>query len=207
MKHISIILILFCTLFSCRTVKKEWVQEHFAEKSELSQLAQKTQETQKTLKSEISEALILEFSQKLKQETSSSTSQENESTSVSGTIVAEEGKEKSATIGNTTIVSNGANISFQTTNSSSITKAFESKYQELESKYQEAQQTISTLQSQYNSLKSEFANFRSTYESEKNSSSRTVTKSGWSFKTWLILIAIILVIAAVLYFKKKIPFL
>lgn len=207
MKKLIAISTLFILFTSCRSVKKEWVKENFTEKSEISQLKANYSNLKNTLKTEINETLILEINEKLKQEKVYESSSKNETTTVSGSISAEDGKEKSVTIGSTTIKSNGANVTFKTSSTKEFTKQFESHLQELEIRLQESLLEISILRSENNSIKSEFANFKSTYDREKTSESKTVKKSGLSFGTWLILIIIIIVIVLIWYFRKSIPFL
>lgn len=204
MKKHLILLVVFISFFSCRTVKKEWVKETFAEKSELTQFAQETQKTQETLKIELNEKVSQIETLVSKNETSSTSEVTNENTSVSGTIEAEEGKEKSVTIGDTTIKSNGANISFSTSSSTSVTKQFESKLQEITQQLEYERSLTQSLQSEVNTLKSEFANFRSAYESETTIKSKEVTKRNLTLGTWIIIAIIVIVLGLVYRFRKRI---
>ncbi len=207
MKKITLIFLVLLSLFSCRSVKKEWVKENFTEKAEISQLKENYSNLKNTLKTEINEALILEINEKLKQEKVSESSSENESTTVSGSITAEDGKEKSVTIGGTTIKSNGANVTFETSSTKEFTRKYESKLEELQMQLEKKTITIKELHSEINSLKSEFSIFRSNYESEKTAKSKEVKSSGLSFGFWLTIIIVTIVIIIIWYFRKSIPFL
>lgn len=205
MKKLIIILLILCS--SCRVAKKDWLKETFAEKATV----KKSLTVRDSMfRSEISkiETSVSKIENSIsKIETSSGSTSENESTTVSGSITAEDGKEKTATVGNTTITSNGANISFTTTTSKEISKAFEIKYQEQQTQLQLQKQTISSLRSQLTSLKTEFANFVSTYESEKNNKTKTVKKTGFQAGVWIIVAVVVIVLIVLWYFRKSIPFL
>ena len=207
MKKFIILFLCLLTFNSCRVVKKEWVKENFTEKS----TTQKINVIQDSIfSSEISklETSVSKLETSVSNtETTSTSSSENESTTISGSIIAEDGKEKSVTVGGTTIKSNGANVTFETTSTKAINKAFERQFEELSTKLQEERKTNETLKTEMSSLKSEFANFVSTYESEKTTQSKTVKKSGLGFGFWLTLILIAIVISIVWYFRKSIPFL
>lgn len=207
MKKYIILLLVFISFFSCRTVKKEWVKENFTEKATTNEIRVVQDSTFKSeiLKLETSISKI-EISVS-KNETISETTTENETTNVSGSITAEDGKEKSVTIGGTTIKSNGANVTFETSSSKAFTKQFESQLQELETKFEQTSKELSDTKMTLSVLKSEFANFVSTYESEKTAKSKEVEKSGFGFGVWLIIIIAIILLLAFLYFKSKTSFL
>ncbi|MGB0896870.1 MAG: hypothetical protein ACPGRW_06080 [Flavobacteriaceae bacterium] len=193
-KYILILLV----LSSCRTAKKEWVKENFSEKATVKKYFTAQDSTFKSELNEINETLTATFNERF----NSTTTTKNESTTVSGTITAEDGKEKTATIGNTTITSNGANISFTTSSS----KTMESKYVKLVQELQSEKQFSQKIQSELISLKSEFANFVSTYESEKTTKSKTVKKTGVQFGVWIIIAIVLILIVVIWYFRKSIPF-
>lgn len=193
-------------LSSCRVAKKEWVNENFSEKETVNDFL--------TVQDSIVKSEIFKLQSHVsKIETSVSkiealktSESSNETTSVSGTLTAEDGKEKSVTIGNTTIKSNGANVSFETSSSMAISKEFESKHKELTKELNEQKKVSQNLRSELNSLKSEFSELKATYNSEKTLKSQTVTKKGFTLGFTSILILIVLAIAALFYFRKKIPF-
>lgn len=193
-----ILCLVFISFCSCRVAKKSWVKETYAEKTEVTSLKESFANSKETLKTEISETLSLEFSEKLKQ----GTTKESESTTVTGTIEAEDGKEKSVTIGGTTITSNGANISFETNSSKEIA----TQYKELSSQLATERNLTQELQTELISLKSEFADFRSTYESDKTTKTKDVTKRGGTFGVWIFGIIALVVIFLLWYFRKMLPF-
>lgn len=208
MKRSLLILLVFWTFFvqSCRTAKKDWVNENFTSKSETEAFQKGIAKVTETLKKDVAESLT-EFKKEVSSTaTTSSSETESENTTVTGTITAEDGKEKSVTIGGTTIKSNGADVSFTTTASKEISKEFLEKFQEISSELQSEKLLRETLEAQLFSLKSEFANFRSSYESEKDTKTKTVNKKGLTggFTFWIILA--IIIIALIWYFRKSIPF-
>lgn len=204
MKKLLIILCVFISFYGCRTVKKDWLELNYASKADIEMLQDKSTFLSESLKNEIRETLNKDFDEKLKQERISESTKEDETTTVKGTIEAEEGKEKTAEIGNTKIKSNGANISFETTTSKAISKEFESRYQQLEQKLLEESKKTERLQSQLNSLKSEIANLRSNQETEKTTKSKEKNSKGLTFGTILTLIIILVLAGLVWYYWKKI---
>ena len=199
-KKITVIVLLTLLTFGCKTVKKEWVKENFTSKQESSLLKQSVSNLNKTLKSEISDTSIKDFNEKLNQLSKKITETESKNTTVSGSITAEDGKEKSVSIGNTEIKSIGANITFETTSSTSLSKEFETKYHELSQLLQSEREYREVLRIEIDSLKNEFANFVSNQESEKTTKYKEVKKR-------VISILVLLIIGTLYYFRKKIPFL
>ena len=192
--------------FSCRTAKKTWVNENFASKQDISKLETTQLNSQKTLESKITNSLIIDFTEKLKLATEKTTNNETETTTTQIDIIAENGVEKKATAGNTTVTSNGANVSVQTTSSKALSKEFESKYQELSQKLDKEQKYNEHLYSEINSLKSEIANLRSTYQSEKQAKTKETTKRGFTF--WAVIIGGLIVVLGVAgyVFRSRITF-
>lgn len=203
MKKYIIISLVFISLSSCRTVKKEWVKENFTEKATTQQIrvAQDSVFRSEIQKIETSVSQLETSVSKI--ETSKTSESETENTNVSGTIEAEDGKEKSVTIGNTTIKSNGANVSFSTSNTKTLTKEFERQLQEITQQLEFERTFNQTLQTEINSLKSEFANFTSTYESEKTTKTKEVTKRNFTLTTWLIIIGVLVLLYFIYRFRKK----
>ena len=192
--------------FSCRTAKKTWVEENFTSKQEIQSIQDNLTYSNEEVKSEIKNSLILDFTEKLKLATEKTTNNETETTTTQIDIIAENGVEKKATAGNTTVTSIGANVSVQTTSSKSLSKEFESKYQELSQKLDKEQKYNEYLYSEINSLKSEIANLRSTYQSEKQAKSKETKKTGFTF--WAVLIGGLIVVFGVAgyVFRSRIPF-
>ena len=189
---------LMLVLFSCRTAKKEWVKENFTEKSELQEIRDNLTYSNEEVKAEIRNSLISEFSEKLKQQAEKTTNNESETTTVKGSIIAEEGKEKSATVGNTTIKSNGANVTFETTSTKALSKEFETKYNELNQKLEQELKYNKYMYTEINSLKSEIAKITSNQKTEKTNKTRTVSKKQIGLG-----IVILIVIGLILYFFNK----
>lgn len=187
MKNYLIILAIL-TLSGCRTAKKEWVKENYQSKIEAVAMANELSNFTKTELTKINQSLILDFEEKLKQATQKTTQEESQSTTVSGTLTAEDGKEKSVTFGNTTIKSNGANVSFKTESRNSINKEYESNLKELHRQLDEERQFNQALNNEIISLKNQFANFASNQKTEKTTQTKEVNKKGW--QTWVIVLAV-----------------
>lgn len=192
--------------FSCRTAKKTWVEENFTSKHEIQSIQDNLTYSNEEVKSEIKNSLILDFTEKLKLATEKTTNNETETTTTKIDIIAENGVEKKATAGNTTVTSNGANVSVQTTSSKALSKEFESKYNELSQKLDREQKYNEYLYTEINSLKSEIANLKSTYQSEKQAKTKETTKRGFTF--WAVLIGGLIVVLGVAgyVFRSRIPF-
>lgn len=205
-KHLIISLVLI-SLFSCRVAKKAWVKETYAEKSIVAKNAITHDSIIKTEIRKIGTSVSKLGTYISNIETSRSLETESENTTVSGTIEAEDGKEKFVTFGNTKITSNGANVSFETTNARYISKEFQAKFQEISSELQLEKSKTESLQIAINSLKSEFSTFKSNIKSKTNTKIKTVKKTGFQFGVWLIAIIAIMIIILVRYFRKSIPFL
>lgn len=210
MKKYIIILLMFSLAFlcsSCRVAKKEWVKENFTEKATTQEIRVVQDSTFKSEISKIETSIhkIETFVSKI--ETFKTSENETESTTVSGSITAEDGKEKSVSIGGTTIKSHGANVTFETTTSKAISKEFQESFQQISKELQEKSVKLQEVQTELNSLKSEFSNFVSTYQSEKNAKTKEVKKTGFQFGVWIIVAIAIIITIFIWYFRKSIPFL
>jgi len=199
---IAVWILLFAT--SCRSVKKQWVKENFTEKVEL----QEAKETQsQTLKNEVEkiENKITNLKKSLSEtQTTKETSEENENTTIEGTLTAEDGKEKSVQIGNTTIKSNGANVTFKTNSSKSTSKEFTSQIERLESQIISIESNYRNLQSDVNTLTKENTDLKRQIEQVKTTKQKDVNKSGFSFGFYLWLVIILALVAVVWYFRVTI---
>ena len=203
MKKYLILSIVFISLFSCRIAKKQWVKENYAEKSVIEESLTTQNTLQKNELSKITQEIITNFTQKLQEQKSKVS--ESESTDVSGTITAEDGKQKYVTIGNTTIKSDGANVTFKT--SSNISKEFESRYKELEENDKKQSIHISTLERRLDSVIINQKQMKVEQDIIKTNQTKSVKKSGLSFGSWFILIIVAIVLVAIWFFRKSIPFL
>lgn len=198
MKKLIFISVFAVYMFGCGTVKKNWLKENYVEKSELQQTEQRLVESTDEKIETATDSLSTSFKETYSTKSESTTTTENESTTVSGTIEAEDGKEKSVTIGDTTIKSNGATVSFETTSSKSALREMESRYSELESQFKSQQKQTSELQQNYNLLDTKFTELKSQFESEKNLKSKETKRSRW----WFILIPV-LAIGFIVYKLKS----
>ena len=204
-----IILLIFWTLFvqSCRTAKKEWVNETFAQKNEVQALQETFETSIETVKSETSETIS-----EIRKEVSNSrsineTTSESENTTVTVDITAEDGKEKSATVGGTTITSNGANVKVTTSTSKEASKESEERFQAFESQLASERQEKEELQQYVYSLEQRILDIEQTMQSTKSWYKKTVKILGATLPVWILLIIILAVVGIVWYFKKSIPFL
>ena len=190
-KTILIIALLFLT--NCRTVKKSWLKDNYVSKSEANLLKKSIDSTLAIKTTDIIERIAA-----VKKETTNNvTESNNKVTEIQGTIDAVEGEIKTATIGNTTIVSNGANISFKTSEIANISK----EYKELNSLLESERIVNERIKNEVKSIKNEFTSFKQKYESEREATSKEIRKSGVKF--WFLLSV---VLAALLYFVFKLRF-
>lgn len=203
MKKLLIISLLFISLFNCRTVKKEWVKETFAEKSELNYLGQNLSKMQETLKTNIKETLNVTYSEILQKINETQTTKETETITGTIDITAEDGKEKSGSIGNTKVTSNGANITVQTATNKSFTKEFEALKQITETRLDSIINALKDVTIENNSLKSEIAKITSNQKSETNTTKKETNKRGWTFGAILLLIILLVLGGGYLYLRKK----
>lgn len=189
-------------LTSCRTVKKDWLKENYVEKTELKKLEQSinsSNETSAVVEDFVKRKELTELIESLSKKTNT---HETENTIVSGNIEAEAGKEKSVTVGGTKIISNGANVSFETTNTKALSKEFETKYQELYTKEQKNSELIQNIYTKLQSSENQIQLLESKIESLKNTETKEVKKKG--FQLWVIvLIGIVLLLGAFWWLRKK----
>lgn len=193
MKHVILILIVL-TLSSCRVAKKEWVKENYTEKSQL----QDFQNSQTVKLNELKETIK---QQQQTVNTSQSVNQsEIETTEVTGTLTAEAGKEKTAVIGNTTIKSNGADISFKTNTSN--TKQTSKAIQELYTMLDYERNLNESFKSDINTLRNQVV----ALETQLNAKSKETKKTGLPFSVWLVLFVIVALVFVYFKFRSKLPF-
>lgn len=207
MKKQHVIIVFILLLKGCRSVKKEWVKENF---SLISDTEKNNQVQDSVFSSKISkiETNISKIETSVsKSQTSSEATKENETTKVVGSITAEDGKTKSVTIGGTTIKSDGANVTFETSSSKEFTQLFESKFEELQHQLLQEQTTNKFLREEFNQLRRDSEKIKTDLLQLKESKLKEVTKKGGSFGLWLFFIILALVIALFWYFRKSIPFL
>lgn len=203
---ISFILYVFLmlTLFSCRTVDKAKSNEQFALKQDLSQLDQKWSNSITNVETKIKESLILDITEKLKQYKESSSTNENESSVISGKATAEEGKEKTFNVGNTTIKTNGFDISFEINTLKQLNQSYESQIQETNKLLIEERNARISSETNLKQENKELSKRLDVLESEKSTQTKTVSKRGVTF--WAIVICAVSFVLFLLYkFGGRIP--
>jgi hypothetical protein len=199
MKNLILILSILILSTSCRSVKKKWVSENFATKIETALLEGKLEqsqqlETQKTIDS---------FSQLLKSnsttKTETNTSSNNESTTISGTITAQEGKTKTVSFGNTKIESDGANITFTSTNTKAQLRETQETISQLEQKFESITSHNTLLYKETQSALSQITILKQEVKSLKESKSKDLKKTGFP---WWIVIAIGIILSVYIIYKN-----
>jgi flagellar hook-basal body complex protein FliE len=180
MKKLLIIFLLFIAFCGCRTAKKTWVEDNFTSKETFKSIEENLTYSNETVKEEIRGSLYEEFSQLLKETFKS----ENETTSTTGSIEGVEGVEKSVTIGNTIIKSNGANVSFQTNN----TKLVESLLKDFNEVTKKQEQIYKELFEENLMLEKRYLESEKRIETLEKTISKTVTKKQLGFGILLLLI-------------------
>lgn len=205
MKKILIVsvLLIFC---SCRTAKKEWVKENYSSKEELVTLGNKISTVTSNQISSMQKTLLNEINEKRFFLNENFDKKENENTTVTGTIKAEEGIEKTAQVGNTLIKSNGSEIQFKIQIEKELSETIKSYEESLESYKSESEKQISILQSSLAEERNARIELQREFESYKESKSREVTKKGFTLSATVIFIGIglfLLIIVAVYYYVKN----
>lgn len=196
-------ILLMITMFSCKTVNKVKTHEYFASKNDLSQLDQKWSTHLQNFKTDVKESSLATVKDYLTVQKESNSTNENESSVISGTITPGE-KEKSVSIGGTTIKSDGVNVKFEIKN----TKA---KLQESLTQISELNQTIEkernariSLENDFNEYKKHQSKVIDELKQEKSTQTKTVSKKGFTF--WAIVICAIAIVLFLLYkFGGRIP--
>jgi len=189
-KLIYIIFVLFL-LTSCRIVKKDWLKENYVAKNDLEKTVNNLEETHERDFSKIASEYQVIKTDLSNIETTKTNESETETITVSGTIKAEEGKEKTAIIGNTKITSNGADISFKVENSKAFTQAFESIKNQFETYKSETSEVISSLQKDLTQKSQIIETLTQDIKTLKTEKSRTVTKKQLGFGVIILLILIV----------------
>lgn len=202
MKKVFIILSSLVFL-GCKTAKVNWVKENFEEKAVVSQKIEAQKDSLLSEISTIRDSLSVFQSQFLQQQTTSVSSSLDESTTISGSIIAEDGKEKSVTAGGIVIKSNGANVSFETTMTRRETIELQHKVESLTVQLNEAISKIEQNQLKTISNEKQLADFRSTYESDTRTKEKEVKKTGFQAGVWIIGALALIVIIALWYLNKK----
>ena len=206
MKKILLLLLAFA-VYSCGSVKKKWVNENFAEKAALESLRENNISLNKESEERIMQELYLDFNSIMMEELSKLKITSDENSELSGTLKAEDGKEKTVSFGGNTITANGADISFLWSKKNTSEKEYKKQINEFSEQIEKKEISIKNLELRLDSLQSEVDNLKSVKESKKETTSKEKTRSFWSFWIWIILIAAILVFLVYRYGKKYIPFL
>lgn len=206
MKKTILIVLLFASLLSCRTAKKEWVKENFASNSELLRVKDSFSEEISNQEDSLIETMNSKYNEILEQKSSHESDSETEDSTITGTIIAEEGKEKSVSYGGTTINSNGATIQFTTKISKAISKEYSSKFQELNSQLDQERQSIRVLETELTFLKKELETLQTQQINNREAKTRDVKSNGFQVGTWIWLLVVVVVIVLINIFKNQIPF-
>ena len=182
---------------SCVTKKKLKESQDLQSTYILDQTEQKWINSVQNIKSELSESILSQFNETIKSFRESSSTNENETTDVTVNITAEDGKEKSATVGNTTVTSNGADIIVKTTSNKSTDKKLETINKELTQSLNEVQNSLKTVKNELNELKKESLRIDEELKSQLETKSKETNKKGLSI--WMVIIAIVSAILFVAY--------
>lgn len=181
-----IFIFMILSLFGCRTVEKAKSNEQFASKNDLSQLDQKWTSSISYVETKIKESLILDISEKLKQYKESSSTNENESSVISGKATAEEGKEKTFNVGNTTIKTNGFEIAFEINTLKQQNSSYESQIKETNKEVSSLKTALETYETKRIEEVNALTKRVEVLESEKSTQTRTVSKRTIAF--WFIVV-------------------
>lgn len=197
MKTIIKISLLFFILTSCVSKKKLKESQDLQSTYILDQTEKKWTNSVQNIKSELSESILSQFNETIKSFKESSSSNENETTDVTVNITAEDGKEKSATVGNTTVTSNGADVIVKTSSTKAINKQIETLNSEWSQKYNLLEKSLINVTNELNEFKNYQLNINEDLKSKLNVKTEETDKKGLSF--WVIMIALILAVLFVAY--------
>lgn len=186
-------------MFGCRTAKKEWVNENFTSKEVFNSTQKTTQNEINTQVTALSKYLNAKFTEILQTETTKDT----DATTVKGSITAEDGKEKSVTIGGTSIKSNGVNLTFEVASTKEQLKEYQSNQTELLEQLAITETKLQTTQKELTDLKNQF----NTYVTEQEKASKETSKTGFTFGFMVTVFLVVLGLLSLWYFRKQIPFL
>lgn len=200
MKKPILISLLLITLTGCRTVKKDWVKANYVEKSEINQLKQSVETFKQTINTSIDERIDSKYTSILNEMREAVKVDENETTTIIGSIESEEGKEKSAIIGNTTIKSNGSNITFESTLNKSFNKELETVNAKMEQTVEEYRNSLKTFENDFTSYKTETDRTIAELKAQLDQKNKTTNKKGFSFT--FIILAVVCVLIYI--FRKRI---
>lgn len=205
MKKTLIISILFISFFSCRTAKKEWVNENFTLKKTSviteQDILYKITEQEKMIK----ESVLSELNETINSISEKNTTTETNSTTISGSVEAEQGKEKTVDANGLKITTNGFNVSFESKSTKELSKEFESKFHELSQQINHQREVNETLRDSISSINNKLSKHDEEIESIKNSKSKEVTSRSFSFGFVIVLFLVIALLLVVIFFKSKIP--
>lgn len=196
-------LILYVTFFvavtGCRSVKIDKLKEELATKTELQKLEKSFTNTIASTKTDLQQNILNIQKATINQLALRTNTKENETTTIKADVKAEEGKEKSVSFGGTKITSNGFNVSVETTTNKEFNKELENYKEASEFRYSQLETKQETTQKQLDSTNQVLANFIATYQSEKNSKTRTVSKK----QIGLGILGLLLLFGAYILLRKK----
>lgn len=185
-------LIILFNLFSCRSVKKEWVKENFTEKSELQEIKENLTYSNELVKEDIRKSILSEFNKSLIEINSKLNETLEENTIAKIDIEAEFGKIKEATIGNTKVTSNGAKISVETITSKYLQKDYESYKQENKETIEMLLNETLLLESNLEIVAKENNSLKTELKQIKDTQSKNVTIKQFSLGILLLILGFVI---------------
>ncbi|PSG90870.1 hypothetical protein [Aurantibacter aestuarii] len=206
MKNLSkITLSALLLLCSCKTVKKDWLQENYYTKETVNTNETKQNEAFLNELTKIENSIKKYEASTNQQATTTEKTDETENTTIDGSITAEFGKEKFVQVGNTLIKTNGANVNFQTSNVKTYSKELETKISFFESQLEITRKQTEAIEVKLKALETQNKQFKTVLEQQKNSKSKTTKKSGSPFltKTLIILIVVFAIYLLLRHYLKN----
>jgi hypothetical protein len=202
---IVVIVLLLCT--SCRVAKKDWVKENFTEIATTQKIRAVQNDSVDKRINQLSKTVTSQLESFKENASRTKSLNETQSTNVEGSIIAEDGKEKSVTVGTTTIKSNGANVTFSTNTSKSLNSEYKETFEALSRQLKTEQDYRELIQNEVNSLKTQSSAIKKQLQQLTDARSKSVVKRGFSFGAWLWFLIIALIVVAYFILRKKLPFL
>lgn len=187
MRKTVILLILSLSLFSCRTVKKQFEELKAETDYKTDSIAKELSIFKKTAKQEVFRDVFTEVGKTLKSQNEKINESNSKITTIRGEIKAEEGKIKQAEANGLKIRSNGANITFESVINNKESKEIQANITNVQERVKAQEIIISSLQSQIEKYDQKIAKINTEIQTLRDMKSKSVTKKNIPFFAWVVL--------------------
>ena len=201
MRKTVILLVLSLSLFSCRSVKKQFEELKAQTDYKTDSIAKELSIFKQTAKQEVFRDVFTEVGKTLKSQNEKINESNSKITTIRGEIRAEEGKIKQAEANGLKIRSNGANITFETIVNNKESKEIQANITNMQERVKAQEIIISSLQSQIDKYDQKIAKINTEIETLRDIKTKNVTKKNITFYAWVIIG--VLILFAVFYKRIK----